>query len=321
MTLPPLKLVLTAAGCPGASTLIRMLKANGEREIAHPRRRHAPGRRRALPVRRLQPRAGRRLARVHPGARRGRRARAPRPALRPVVARDRDGGAPPRRVRGARRARARRRRARHRDRQRQGRHARRLQRDPGAAAASCSGRRASTSSSPAPAQLGYPDVPGVLQAAGRQGLARLPHPLRARSTASTTCSTRSPINRYMTLRRLRRPVHAATSRSRELMLMEYVDAPEITVDLFADKGEVVFHQTRTREEFLTGLAMAFKTIDRPGARGAHAQGRPPPRPGLLPERAVDRRQAAGDQPARQHVRVPGGLHHPVPRASSTRSAS
>ncbi|HET6476370.1 MAG TPA: ATP-grasp domain-containing protein [Thermoleophilia bacterium] len=31
---PPLKLVLTAAGCPGASTLIRMLKANGEREIS-----------------------------------------------------------------------------------------------------------------------------------------------------------------------------------------------------------------------------------------------------------------------------------------------
>ena len=34
MSLPPLKLVLTAVGCPGASTLIRMLKANGEREIA-----------------------------------------------------------------------------------------------------------------------------------------------------------------------------------------------------------------------------------------------------------------------------------------------
>ena len=32
-TTPPLKLLLTAAGCPGASTLIRMLKANGEREI------------------------------------------------------------------------------------------------------------------------------------------------------------------------------------------------------------------------------------------------------------------------------------------------
>jgi hypothetical protein len=48
-----------------------------------------------------------------------------------------------------------------------------------------------------------------------------------------------------------------------LMLMEYVDSPEVTVDLFADRGEVVFHQVRTREEFLTGLAMAFKTIDRP----------------------------------------------------------
>lgn len=34
MTLNPLKLVLTAVGCPGASTLIHWLKANGEREIA-----------------------------------------------------------------------------------------------------------------------------------------------------------------------------------------------------------------------------------------------------------------------------------------------
>ncbi len=33
MTLPPLTIVLTAAGCPGAATLIRMLKANGEREL------------------------------------------------------------------------------------------------------------------------------------------------------------------------------------------------------------------------------------------------------------------------------------------------
>ena len=33
MSLAPLKLVLTAAGCPGASTLIGRLKANGEREI------------------------------------------------------------------------------------------------------------------------------------------------------------------------------------------------------------------------------------------------------------------------------------------------
>ena len=31
--LRPLKIILTACGCPGASTLIRMLKKNGEREI------------------------------------------------------------------------------------------------------------------------------------------------------------------------------------------------------------------------------------------------------------------------------------------------
>jgi len=33
MTLRPIKLILTACGCPGASTLIRMLKQNGEREV------------------------------------------------------------------------------------------------------------------------------------------------------------------------------------------------------------------------------------------------------------------------------------------------
>jgi hypothetical protein len=34
VTLRPLTLVLAAAGCPGASTLIRLLKANGKREIS-----------------------------------------------------------------------------------------------------------------------------------------------------------------------------------------------------------------------------------------------------------------------------------------------
>ena len=33
MTLRPIKIILTACGCPGASTLIRMLKQNGEREL------------------------------------------------------------------------------------------------------------------------------------------------------------------------------------------------------------------------------------------------------------------------------------------------
>jgi predicted ATPase len=29
----PIRVLLTACGCPGASTLIRMLKQNGEREV------------------------------------------------------------------------------------------------------------------------------------------------------------------------------------------------------------------------------------------------------------------------------------------------
>ncbi len=30
---PPIKIILTACGCPGASTLIKRLKGNGEREV------------------------------------------------------------------------------------------------------------------------------------------------------------------------------------------------------------------------------------------------------------------------------------------------
>jgi carbamoyl-phosphate synthase large subunit len=71
-----------------------------------------------------------------------------------------------------------------------------------------------------------------------------------------------PINRYMTLDDFV-GLFAGVDPFPELMLMEYVDAAEITVDMYTCKGEVVFYQSRTREEFLTGLAMAFKTIDRP----------------------------------------------------------
>ena len=189
MTLPPLKLVLTAAGCPGASTLIRMLKANGEREIVI----HGVD---------MRPDAvGRFLcdgfSLVPAGA-------SPEyiPALAAVVERERpdllfvqssheietvarhrdvfealgarvlaDG------VRGIEIA------------SDKARHARRLQRDPGAAAgAAPAGEPRRVRRRRPRARL--PGRAGVLQAAGRQGLARLPHPLRARSTASTSCSTR-----------------------------------------------------------------------------------------------------------------------------------
>jgi carbamoyl-phosphate synthase large subunit len=110
-------------------------------------------------------------------------------------------------------------------------------------------------------ELGYPEVPVCFKppvAKGSRGF-RI---LSAEVDRVHELLHERPINRYMTL-----PEFEGLFRGVEpfprLMLMEYVDAPEITVDLFADKGEVVFHQTRTREEFLTGLAMAFKTIARP----------------------------------------------------------
>jgi carbamoyl-phosphate synthase large subunit len=110
-------------------------------------------------------------------------------------------------------------------------------------------------------ELGYPDVPVCFKppvAKGSRGF-RI---LSAEVDRVHELLHERPINRYMTLPEFE-GLFCGVEPFPELMLMEYVDAPEITVDLFADKGEVVFHQTRTREEFLTGLAMAFKTIDRP----------------------------------------------------------
>ena len=49
----------------------------------------------------------------------------------------------------------------------------------------------------------------------------------------------------------------------ELMLMEYVAGEEYTVDALVDGGEIVLAQTKTREAIDKGLAMAFKTVDRP----------------------------------------------------------
>jgi carbamoyl-phosphate synthase large subunit len=110
-------------------------------------------------------------------------------------------------------------------------------------------------------ELGYPDVPVCFKppvAKGSRGF-RI---LSAKVDRAHELLHERPINRYLTLPEFT-DLFREVELFPELMLMEYVDAPEITVDLFADKGEVVFHQTRTREEFLTGLAMAFKTIDRP----------------------------------------------------------
>ena len=260
MTLPPLKLVLTAVGCPGASTLIRMLKANGEREIGI----HGVD---------MRPDAiGRFLCDgfdlVPSGASPGYI-----PALaavvekvRPdllfvqssheiaIVARQRDvfealgatvlaDGVDGIETAG----------------------------DKALMHAACS-----QISVPQPRlllprslhefvagahELGYPDVPVCFKppvAKGSRGF-RI---LSAGVDRVHELLHERPINRHMTLPAFE-DLFRGVEPFPELLLMEYVDAPEITVDLFAHRGEVIFHQTRTREEFLTGLAMAFKTIDRP----------------------------------------------------------
>jgi carbamoyl-phosphate synthase large subunit len=256
----PLKLVLTAAGCPGASTLIRMLKANGEREIVI----HGVD---------MRPDAvGRFLcdgfSLVPAGA-------SPEyiPALAEVVERERPD------VLFVQSSHEIETVARHRDVfealgakvMADGVHGIEIASDKAVMHAACSEipvpqpqliRPASLDEFVAGArELGYPEVPVCFKppvAKGSRGF-RI---LSAHIDRVHDLLYERPINRSMTLDdfidlfRDYRPFPS-------LMLMEYVDAPEITVDLFADTGDVLFHQTRTREEFLTGLAMAFKTIDRP----------------------------------------------------------
>jgi len=260
MTLPPLKLVLTAVGCPGASTLIRMLKANGERDI------HIHG------VDMRPDAVGRFLcdgfSLVPSGA-------SPEylPALAEVVERERPDLLFVQSSHEIETV------ARHRD-VFEALGARVLA--DGADGIEAAGDKAlmhaacSQISVPQPKlllpraldefvagvrELGYPEVPVCFKppvAKGSRGF-RI---LSAEVDRVRELLHERPINRHMTLPEFE-GLFRGVDPFPELMLMEYVDAPEITVDLFADKGDVVFHQTRTREEFVTGLAMAFKTIDRP----------------------------------------------------------
>lgn len=260
MSLPPLKLVLTAVGCPGASTLIRMLKANGEREIVV----HGVDMRPDAVGRFLCDGFSLVPAGASPGY---------IPALATVVEKVRPDLLFVQSSHEIETV------ARHRG----------VFEELGAKvlADGVSGietagdkalmhKACATIPVPQPRlllprsldefvagarELGYPDVPVCFKppvAKGSRGF-RI---LSAEVDRVHELLHERPINRYMTLPELE-GLFRGVEPFPELILMEYVDAPEITVDLFADKGEVVFHQTRTREEFLTGLAMAFKTIDRP----------------------------------------------------------
>lgn len=71
-----------------------------------------------------------------------------------------------------------------------------------------------------------------------------------------------PSNLYMTLDEFG-ALFAGVAPFPTLMLMEYVEGVEFTVDALIDQGEIVLAQVKTREAVDTGLAMAFRTVDRP----------------------------------------------------------
>ena len=257
-TLPPLKLVLTAAGCPGASTLIRMLRANGEREIAI----HGVD---------MRPDAvGRFLcddfSLVPSGD-------SPEyvPVLHEIVGRKRPDVLlvqSSSEVEAVARSRlaftnlgsavlvA-------------GPDAIAVCNDKAAMHAALQGTPVHQPRAVTPAtieefvacahELGYPDAPvcfkppvakgsrgfHIVAAGGRAALLEQ----RGRASALTLEEAAGTLRQSGPFPRL--------------LLMEYIDAPEFVVDALVDDGEIVLHQVKTREAVRAGLAMSFRTVARP----------------------------------------------------------
>ena len=260
MTLPPLTIVLTAAGCPGAATLIRMLKANGEREL------------RIVGVDMRADAVGRFLCdgfeTVPPGA-----SDDYLPALAAVVERERpdvlfvQSSAEVGPVARSRATFA-------------DLGARVLVASPEAVEV-CSDKAATHaalagSGVPEPRvlmpssleefvggarTLGYPGVPVCFKppvAKGSRGF----HVLRPDVDAAHQLLFERGSNLPLTLEDFVVAVRDLAPFPR-LLLMEYVGGPEYTVDALVDDGELVLHQAKTREAIETGLAMSFRTVDRP----------------------------------------------------------
>ncbi len=258
MTLPPLKIVLTAAGCPGASTLIGRLKANGERDI------HIHG------VDMRPDAVGRFLcdgfslvpAGDSPDYISGLAGvvERERPDLLFVqssheietVARHRD-------VFEALGARV----------LADGVHGIEIASDKAVMHARCSEipvpqpvllRPATLEEFVAGArELGYPDVPVCFKppvAKGSRGFHIVAEDGRAGLLEQRGGAA------VLTLEEAAAALRHGGSFPR-LLLMEYIDAPEFVVDALADDGEIVLYQVKTREAVKAGLAMSFRTVERP----------------------------------------------------------
>ena len=71
-----------------------------------------------------------------------------------------------------------------------------------------------------------------------------------------------PNNLFMTLKHFV-DIFSRASEFPRLLLMEYVEGREFTVDVLADAGEILLGMTKTRDAINTGLAMSFLTVSRP----------------------------------------------------------
>ena len=160
-------------------------------------------------------------------------------------------------------------------------------------------------------ELGYPGRRRLHEAAGRQGLARLPHPLGVRRPPATRCSRRGPgRSRWRSTRRSR---PSATDDFPPLLVMELATGPEHTVDGICRDGRLVLGHAKTREAMRAGLAMYFETVDRPDARRRGRRLAARDRTRLVRQRPVHRRPPARDQPAHLDDRLPGRPEPAVPR--------
>lgn len=260
MTLRPLKIVLTAAGCPGAAALIRMFKTNGERDIA------------IVGTDARADAVGRFLcdgfATVPPGS-----SEEYVGALAAVVERERPDVlfvqssaevGPVSRARavfeelGARVLVA-------------SPEAIDLCNDKGAMSAALSGLPVPQPVTLEPGdldafvaaceRLGYPVRPVCFKPPVSKGSRGFRILRRAVDRAAIILRER-PNSIVMTLDEAVAAFRDLTPFPR-LLVMEYVEGPEHTVDGLVAGGELLLHQTKTREAIDTGLAMSFRTVDRP----------------------------------------------------------
>lgn len=110
-------------------------------------------------------------------------------------------------------------------------------------------------------RLGYPDAPVCFKPPVSKG-SRGFRVLRAGLDHAATILRERPGSVEMTLDEA-----VAAFRDLEpfprLLVMEYVEGPEHTVDALTANGAIVLCQVKTREAVANGLAMSFRTVARP----------------------------------------------------------